>query len=83
MTSDFVEIKKSAKTTSCCFHYLMHLQSGKWTRKKTSEDKRKPPYRDISLQTCMKASEEMVWQVLSHLVPSIHYREPSSLHTAP
>ena len=37
MRDDFVEIysnkKHAAKTISCCFHYLMHLQSGKWTRK--------------------------------------------------
>lgn len=86
MLDDFVEIysnkKQAAKTISCCFHYLMHLQFSKWTRKQIITGRRKTaifisqPEKTISEMG--DTPEEFVWYVLR-----AHYREPSSVHSAP
>lgn len=94
MLDDFVEIYSNkthaAKTISCCFHYLMHLQSGKRTRKKISQGGKKTSH-IISLQKCEQTTSEMGgykqtrWYSMFFvfLYHPYHYREPSFLHTAP
>ena len=91
MLDDFVEIcsnkKPTAKTISCCFHYLMRLQSGKWTRKQIIVGGGGKGI-FISLQKSEKTISEIGGYkhrkcLGMFFVFLYHYSEPSSLHTAP
>lgn len=79
MLDDFVEIcsnkKPTAKTISCCLHYLMRLQSGKWTRKQIIMGGWGGGWggyllacRNLRKQS-VKLTQEVPWYVLCVLVP--------------
>lgn len=89
--SDFVEInrkkkKKSAETMSRCFHYLMHLQSAKWTGRGEKKHLRRNDNHRICilawrrLRKHLKARATVFSLIWYH---QYEYRRPSSLHTAP